>query len=286
VIEDSVVVRKSLSRVLVKLGFEVTEVTNGMDGLKELKESLFNLVLCDFLMPIMDGLDCIQQFRQWESANRHHIRQYIVGISAHASDKDIEAGLKVGMDEFRSKPVSFADLTELKDCKQFKRLSEELQTLQQNPCSAKRPKFGDKVQRNMLAQTHKRVCLVIETNATVSKIAKEALENIGWNVASANSIQNAISLLKMRNWDVVLVDDDPICYRCVTMFREWELLHRVNRQKNIILISANFDPMQDASSSLFQVPTGFDGALPKLFNSGYLRPFLDESSSNCNIISR
>ncbi len=57
VIEDSMVVRKTLlTRVLSKLGFEAAQAFDGMEGLKELQCSLFDVVLCDFLMPMMDRL--------------------------------------------------------------------------------------------------------------------------------------------------------------------------------------------------------------------------------------
>ena len=55
-----------MSRMLTRLGFDVVEAVNGLEGLKELKGHLFDLVLCDFLMPVMDGSDCVQQYRQYE----------------------------------------------------------------------------------------------------------------------------------------------------------------------------------------------------------------------------
>lgn len=56
-IEDSVVVRKSLAQAFNNLGFDVTQANDGMEGLMELKQTLFDIVLCDFLMPVMDGLE-------------------------------------------------------------------------------------------------------------------------------------------------------------------------------------------------------------------------------------
>ena len=105
VIEDSVVVRKTLARALQKLGYVVSQAVDGMEGLKELKQTVYDVSLCDFLMPNMDGLDCVQQYRKWEEENRPSFRQYIVGISAHAGHKDIEKGLEIGMNDFYAKPV-------------------------------------------------------------------------------------------------------------------------------------------------------------------------------------
>jgi CheY-like chemotaxis protein/GAF domain-containing protein len=113
VIEDSCVVRKSLVRALERLGFGVSHAADGMEGLELLKETIFDLVLCDFLMPVMDGMDCVKQYREWELGAHPLFRQWIVGISAHANVSDQDQGLKAGMDEFHPKPISIKTLTEI-----------------------------------------------------------------------------------------------------------------------------------------------------------------------------
>ena len=113
VIEDSMVVRKTLARALTKLGYEVTQAVDGMEGLQELKKTVFDLSLCDFLMPNMDGLDCVQQYRTWEVTNRPSFRQYIIGISAHAGRNDVAKGLEIGMNDFQAKPVTIKHLKEM-----------------------------------------------------------------------------------------------------------------------------------------------------------------------------
>jgi len=55
IIEDSKVIRKVLHRALTNFGFEVKQAENGMQGLEEMKSNVFDVVLCDFLMPVMDG---------------------------------------------------------------------------------------------------------------------------------------------------------------------------------------------------------------------------------------
>ena len=288
VIEDSLVVRKSLARVLSKLDFEVTQAVNGMEGLKELKESLFDLVLCDFLMPVMDGLDCIQQYRQWEKVNRPFFRQYIVGISAHANEKDIEQGFRVGMNDFRPKPVSYKELTDLKNGKEFSRTSFELDKLGQEIEVLKRRKITEDIssdfKSNSIAQRNQKVCLVVERTSMISTLAKLASEMIGWRIVSSSDQESALGLLKMRNWDAIVVDDELGCSRCISIFREWEKNHRVNRQKNVIFMSANY--VSKSQSSSFQVPTGFDGALGKPIQLSAIQAFLERAKSNCDIVAR
>jgi CheY-like chemotaxis protein/signal transduction histidine kinase len=275
VVEDSVVVRKILAKALSKLGFEVTQATNGMEGLKELQNSLFDLVLCDFLMPIMDGLDCVQQYRQWEAANRPFFSQYIVGISAHASEKDVEQGLKVGMNDFRPKPVTYTQLMNLRSGQEFTRVSFELDNLEEEIASLKRRKIEPRE-----TDADQRVCLVVESSAVISKLAELAAVGKDWKVVSVNDDESALRLLKMRNWDAVLLDDEQCNIRCMSTFRGWEETNRVNRQNNVILMSATFVPPNHESSSSFQVPTGFDGALGKPIHLIAMQLFLDKAAES------
>merc|ERR1712176_1438290 len=95
-----------------------------------MKGSMYDIVICDFLMPAMDGLDCIQQYRDWENAHRPWMKQWIVGISAHANEADIEKGLKVGMNQFMPKPVTFAALSNLINSDDLVAISKRLDELE------------------------------------------------------------------------------------------------------------------------------------------------------------
>lgn len=117
IIDDSISIRKGLVRGFSRLGFDVDEAENGMQGLKLVKNRLYDLVLLDFLMPVMDGPDMARTFREWENTNRPDFHQYIVGISAHANVKDAEVGIKAGMDQFIGKPIPLKALNDLAQSK-------------------------------------------------------------------------------------------------------------------------------------------------------------------------
>lgn len=111
VIDDSMVVRKTLARALEQLGFSVTQAPDGVAGLSHLKRGLFDLILCDFFMPIMDGVDCVMNYREWEKENRPWFSAWIVGISSLAEAKDGLQCVSVGgMNDFKTKPMSIKDL--------------------------------------------------------------------------------------------------------------------------------------------------------------------------------
>jgi CheY-like chemotaxis protein len=136
VVDDSLVVRKFFAMALKRIGYEVTQAENGLEGLHRMMETMFDLVLCDFLMPVMDGFDCVKQFRTWEAENRTSFRQLIVGISAHADKGVAGQGLDAGMDDFIPKPIGIKILNELKESRAVQESSSALDKLEVVPDSA------------------------------------------------------------------------------------------------------------------------------------------------------
>ncbi|CAB9510319.1 Histidine kinase [Seminavis robusta] len=130
VIEDSLVIRKTVARALTKkMGIHtVVPACDGVEGVARLKEEVFDIVLCDFSMPNLGGIECVQQYRQWEAQQQpgRRPKQYIVGMSAHASPSDIAQGLKVGMNEYRPKPLTIPRLTELMESPALQEMRKQL----------------------------------------------------------------------------------------------------------------------------------------------------------------
>jgi CheY-like chemotaxis protein len=92
------------------------------------------------------------------------------------------------------------------------------------------------------------------------------MERDNWKVVVVNDGNEALRLLKMRNWDAVLLEDDlPEIdgAACIEAFREWEEEHRVNRQCNTILVCSEGVPAPSDVSAIVQSPTGFDSVLAR-----------------------
>jgi len=71
IVDDSSVMRKIVERSLRQAGIDLTQVLgagNGTEALDVLKKSPVDLVLCDINMPVMDGLEFIQQLSTVENA--------------------------------------------------------------------------------------------------------------------------------------------------------------------------------------------------------------------------
>jgi len=63
VVDDSLVIRKMVCQTLVKLGFETCEAADGMAGLEAAKGKELALVITDYNMPRMNGLEFIKELR-------------------------------------------------------------------------------------------------------------------------------------------------------------------------------------------------------------------------------
>lgn len=60
-IDDNEPFRVSFSRILVKQGYTVDQAGDGVEGLKKFRASPADLVICDLIMPEMEGMETIQE---------------------------------------------------------------------------------------------------------------------------------------------------------------------------------------------------------------------------------
>jgi CheY-like chemotaxis protein len=301
VIEDSLVIRKSISMALSKLGFETSQAVNGLEGLNMLKQANFDLTLCDFLMPVMDGLDCVKQYRAWEKTRRPSFHQVIIGISAHANVNDQGQGNAAGMDLFLAKPVTISMLRELVDSKIITVASELLNLLEAVPSEPTPTSMTRKLQRprassggtlelpdtlsnmpkdsvgmpkrirteTLSADETVKACLIASRDTGLGDCHLETaamFEASGWTVVRATRSAEALQQLKLRNWAMVLIDDDLgdiLGTLFIQNFREWEQHSRVNRQRSVFFSIEGDIPSPSNISSSVQMPIGIDGILQK-----------------------
>jgi len=104
--EDNPVSRKLLEKTLVKAGHEVTSVENGRKALELFNEEFFPIVLTDWMMPEMDGLQLCRAIRK--NASPGYV--FIILLTAKDSKDDIISGLEAGADDYLTKPFNHAEL--------------------------------------------------------------------------------------------------------------------------------------------------------------------------------
>ncbi len=107
VVEDNYVNKLVLEGFLKKLGFNVTTADNGMEAMSILEKHLFNLVLMDCQMPVMDGFEAARHTRQLGNGNA---TVPIIAVTANANPGDRERCIAAGMNDYMKKPFSQATL--------------------------------------------------------------------------------------------------------------------------------------------------------------------------------
>ena len=101
---DDVATNREAIRVIFRhLGYEVQLVENGAEALAQLRQRLFDLVILDVQMPVMDGFAAAREIIRLQPDP--DLRPKLVALTANAMPGDANACLEAGMDAYISKPV-------------------------------------------------------------------------------------------------------------------------------------------------------------------------------------
>ncbi|WP_340644032.1 response regulator [Phenylobacterium sp.] len=108
--DDNPTNRKVVELMLSAAGAEVISVENGQQAVDAWRAGVFDVVLMDLRMPVMDGLEAIRAIRKAEGAGLP--RAPIIVISANTSTTDVEASAAAGADRHIGKPLRAEELFE------------------------------------------------------------------------------------------------------------------------------------------------------------------------------
>jgi two-component system, sensor histidine kinase and response regulator len=109
-VEDHAVNRELLHEMLCMLGLSVRVAENGAQALALVAEEHFDIVLMDWHMPDIDGLEASRRIREREAARGHDVALRIVALTASAMPGDRETCLAAGMDDYVSKPFTHQEI--------------------------------------------------------------------------------------------------------------------------------------------------------------------------------
>jgi DNA-binding response OmpR family regulator len=106
VIEDEAPLRANLVRILSAEGYRVIAAADGDEGIRCVRENRPDLVICDILMPLVDGFGVLASLRsQPETAALPFIF-----LTASADKENLAHGLRSGANDYVTKPFKIADL--------------------------------------------------------------------------------------------------------------------------------------------------------------------------------
>jgi len=106
VVEDSPLRALHLRRLLEESGYLVQVAGDGLDALEQFSRRAFSILICDWIMPKMDGTELIRRIRSMD------LPSYVYAILLTSKDQrvDLLAGMGSGADDFLTKPVDPAVL--------------------------------------------------------------------------------------------------------------------------------------------------------------------------------
>jgi CheY-like chemotaxis protein/HPt (histidine-containing phosphotransfer) domain-containing protein len=110
--EDNLINQKVSLRILQASGYKAYAVNDGDEAIKAVEEKDYDLILMDIQMPKVDGFAATKQIRNFDNDNRDIP---IIALTAHAMMGYREKCLKVGFNEYLTKPIVATDLLSIID---------------------------------------------------------------------------------------------------------------------------------------------------------------------------
>jgi sigma-B regulation protein RsbU (phosphoserine phosphatase) len=125
VIDDDPAVLKMIQRALQTQGHEVTVATNGKEGLEQAQQIQPALIICDWMMPYVDGLEVCRQVKALPQLST----TFFILLTARISLDDRVEGLNTGADDFLAKPIEITELqARVRAGLRLHQVSQDLQT--------------------------------------------------------------------------------------------------------------------------------------------------------------
>ena len=104
IVEDNNKLRKLIDVYLTHNGYKTYNATDGLEALEIINNNMIDLVICDIMMPNMDGLELVEELREI------YTNLPILIVTAKESKEDKILGFKLGIDDYMVKPIDLEEL--------------------------------------------------------------------------------------------------------------------------------------------------------------------------------
>lgn len=104
VVDDEAGARELFSTILAEEGYNVSLASNGAEALSMFKGDFFDLVLTDIKMPVMDGLQLLQEIRKLGS------KTDVIMVTAYGEVETYLKAMSLGAAEYINKPIRVKEL--------------------------------------------------------------------------------------------------------------------------------------------------------------------------------
>ncbi len=128
IIDDDTTIRLSLKKLLQKSGYEVDVANNGAEGMAKAEIWQPHLIICDWMMPYMDGLEVCQKIKNDTKLSI----TYFILLTMRDEVNDRVKGLDTGADDYLAKPIEMNELqARVRAGLRLQQLTQELQVANQ-----------------------------------------------------------------------------------------------------------------------------------------------------------
>jgi len=223
VVDDSVTSRDILQDMLESFSFEVTPAASAEDALEEIlkadKDQPFELVIMDWKMPGMDGLQASAHIKKHPYLSRIPA---IILVTAYGREEVRQRAEQIALDGFLIKPIGPSVLFDA-----------ILQAF--GEWVAERPRAEDKKGKTEdLKDLQGAQILLVEDNEINQQVAMEILQGAGLNVTVANDGQKGVDAAVQNPYDAILMDIQmPVMdgYEATRKIRELQLKAQSSKLK-------------------------------------------------------
>ena len=161
VVDDDQSVRSMLSFVLGKDGYQVEEAHSGADALRKLKGRSYDLVISDIRMPDLNGIELLKKIKT------HDPELPVIMITAYAATHDAIEAMKLGAEDYVTKPFNLEEL-KIIIAKSLHKKSIEQENVELRQKLSEREKFEDIVGADpQMTKIYELIRTVAQTDSTV-----------------------------------------------------------------------------------------------------------------------
>ena len=175
IVEDEIGIVQFLKQGLEEENYKVTTANNGLDGLTIFQNNSFDLVLLDWMLPKMNGLEVCQKIRET------NLKTPIIFLTAKDTIQETIEGLKNGANDYIKKPFSFDELTER--IKVHFRETNTYELLNLGPIEINLQQHSVSVSGNLVSLTQKEfdlLCYLVKKKGTVC--SRTQIINEVWDI--------------------------------------------------------------------------------------------------------
>ena len=163
IVDDEPLIRKSLYEILRIEGYRVQMAETGEEALGILKKERFDVVVTDFQLPRMSGIELLEQIKRWSPKTE------VILVTGYGTIESAVAAMKKGAFDYVTKPINDSEIKIIiQKLIEKKKIVDENEELKQIIAKERRDHFCDLIGASAkIQEVYRIIDLVASSNATI-----------------------------------------------------------------------------------------------------------------------